>query len=189
MKSQVAKSECGSRAVAISLPWFNDAKYRSAEKEAERLRDDQQKKQQRLHKKYIDVRTRWGTPRQWAAPVTLSLIVLSIVISIGTNSVGIGQRRSALLDYFLFTPTDQPHVEKWWDEHPDVSGRFDFLLRYWFDTAIRNGQAWRLISGVFVHWSILHLMYRVRWDRVRAMGDDDLGCRRFHRLIIQARGK
>jgi GlpG protein len=40
----------------------------------------------------------------------------------------------------------------------------EFALGYWLST-MRSGQVWRLVSDIFVHWSILHLLFNMFWLR------------------------
>src|SRR6059058_3316533 len=72
----------------------DDPQYRDSRKEAEKIRVAEEKKQQRLRKRFVDVRTSWGQPKQWAVPLTIFLIAASLVVGVltrfGSNMQGVG---------------------------------------------------------------------------------------------------
>src|SRR5436309_3453089 len=109
-------------------------KYEVASR-AQTIRKEQEKQEERRRRKFIDVRTRWGQPQQWNAPLTLTLIALSILLSFASGSIGFGGKRPGLLNKLLFVSGNEVAFEKWQVEHPELSDRSDreVLLRYWLD--------------------------------------------------------
>src|SRR5689334_13816852 len=59
----------------------DDPQYRAVEKRAEKIRKTGHEQERRRRQRFVDVRTSWSQPRQWAAPVTLGLIVACFVVS------------------------------------------------------------------------------------------------------------
>lgn len=142
-----------------------DAKYGAATRQAETIRKEQEKKQKTKRSEVIDVRTRWGQSRQWMAPVTLSLIVLSCIVSVATGSMRFGmQPREQAIDMLMFASPDPADQRKWLDAHPQVDNRVQFQTGYWLDH-LRRGQVWRILTPILVHLSILHLLFNMFWLR------------------------
>jgi GlpG protein len=138
-----------------------DPKYGVAVRAAESIRKEQAKQQRKKRTEYVDVRTRWGQPSQWNAPVTLILIALSCVISVGTGSMLGGRHvRQQAVDLVTFTSVQPGTSEKWEQDHPEVQTIFTARTGYWLEH-LKHGQVWRLVTPIFIHWSIFHLLFNL----------------------------
>src|SRR5580765_5453408 len=99
--------ERGKFELELFLKKAADPKYgaQSAGAKAEAIRKQRETSDERRRRKFIDVRTRWGQPQQWRAPVTIGLIVITVIISIVTNSIGLGgakNRSEGKIDALLY---------------------------------------------------------------------------------------
>jgi GlpG protein len=124
-----------------------DARY-DASADANRLRKRSEKAEQRRRKQFVDVRTRWGQPSQLARPVTIVLAAISIVAALGTK---LGDQDGRVLDALLIVPVHRSA------EDPNL-GYFGTLA----DT-ISTGQVWRLVTPIFLHFGIIHLIFNMFW--------------------------
>jgi GlpG protein len=123
-----------------------DARYDAADK-AEKIRKTEERDETRRRRQFIDVRTRWSHPSQLARPVTIALVILSILAGVGTklSKGGWTPLESAL----SFVPTAD-------------AGNGRVVVEQDLG-AIKRGQVWRLVTPIFMHVGIFHLIFNMFW--------------------------
>lgn len=94
--------------------------------------------------KTIDVRTQWHLKKMAGGKVTLTLIILSVGLSL-VSQLG---KDFKILEPFFITGFQEvgPYVA--W------APGFHSIL---------SGQVWRLITPIFIHFGILHLLFNMMW--------------------------
>jgi len=143
--------------------------YRQAAKQAGKLRSEEEKRQKQAQKNYIQASQVMGRPLSRRAPVTFGLILISVAVSIGT---GFGRQYEPVGQYFFFAMY----------EHPQTGEKYvpkkSFL-------SIRQGELWRLFTPMFVHMSIIHLVFNLYWlYRLGVQVEDKVGWWRYLLLIL-----
>jgi GlpG protein len=145
------------------------APYRQASQAAEALRRQQNREDRQRQKNFIDLRHRWDTRAVGHRPLTWILIAACIFVAIATQ---IGENRdSPLLNYMWFAP-------------PPGHSLLDQFT--WTPTnSINDGQIWRLVTPIFIHFGPMHLLFNMYWLYLfGSMIESRRGTLRFGLLVL-----
>jgi GlpG protein len=136
---------------------------------AQRRRKEEEKTNREFRRNQIDVRTRWGRGRAGikAGPVTLLLIVVSVIVGLLTQ---LGADKNEVFFSLMF--------EKWTLINGD---RYSSGLQ-----AIRDGQIWRIFTPMFVHYGPMHLIFNMLWlNQLGAQIESRLGKWKYLLLVLE----
>jgi GlpG protein len=136
----------------------DDARYQGAERSAETARREEETRRRQAQGNVVEMRGRWGsaapgmpgTARR--CPIVLTLIALSALVGIVAYEDTLNEGRSGQppgLIYRNLTFVDKTAVAP--------GGRIDIWAN------IRKGQAWRLITPIFIHYGLMHIVLNMVW--------------------------
>lgn len=124
-----------------------DNRYRGVERDAEVIRRGELQRRMSAQKNVVEMRGRWLQPTIRKTPLTITVIVLSVVVTVfgnfGEAQRGIGQTMNQQL--WFCAPADF------------VASDGNGLA------SLAKGELWRAITPIFVHLFPLHIVFNMIW--------------------------
>lgn len=125
----------------------DDRRYAGAEREAEAIRRRQIKERQEAERNVVDVRRRWQQPMAKDAPLTMTLIALSILVSLGGDFGQAKKGFGGTLNQRLGFCTQRSFAATKGNPLADVG----------------KGEVWRVVTPIFMHLEWFHLIFNMLW--------------------------
>lgn len=111
----------------------HDERYAAAAQTAKAARREAAAKKKQAERNFVDMRNEWANP--WRRrPVTMAMILVSVVVFVA--------------DYLGLLPFSKGYL---------LISTTDAL------TQVQAGQVWRLVTPIFLHFGILHILFNMYW--------------------------
>jgi len=139
-------------------PHFDDAARR-----AEALRREAAEREKRFRRNFVDVGNRWRAAAVRRTPLTWTLVAISVAVAVLTK---FGRDLDPVMNRLLIASVEQQGTMIRWHGLSDIEG----------------GQVWRMVTPIFLHFNILHLVFNMLW--LHALGGQIESRRGIWRMLV-----
>ena len=154
----------------------NDPRYDQSRKAATGLRREAAKQGETARKNVVDVSKRWQKPLASQCPVTFALIAVSVIVTVTStdwnNLSRLGDKTEPLLTHLYIAPMFDRGAGAFWEPQKGLQ-------------AILHGELWRLVTPIFIHLHILHILFNMLWLReLGSVTESRRGSLRFGLMVL-----
>ena len=120
--------------------------YVSAADEGRKLEKAREQEDRKFRERHVDLRTKWHTSQMTGGPLTLILILVSIATTVLMQFPQWGTFIKSAFSIMAYKPMGEYVV---FSRDPLAE--------------IKNGQIWRLVTPIFLHFGIMHILFNMLW--------------------------
>jgi len=120
-----------------------DPRYEAAARQARQIEQQAQAEEKRYRKNVVELRERWSQNSISRRPLTFALVAISALVAVGSH--------------FGNDPYNEPLLRWLWITPPVVAD--GEVIDFHGLSATLHGQWWRLITPIFIHFGVMHLLF------------------------------
>lgn len=160
-----------------------DNRYDAALAQARQLAKQEAADQKRIRRRQFDMSKRWSGHWWYSHPATTSLIVISVLVAVVCTDWTDVQPGMLGLPA-LCTDEESPLLRRLYVTDFERTGQWiRFSPSPW--TSVLRGEFWRPITPIFIHFSVLHILFNMMWMKQLASSVEFVkGTRRFLVLVF-----
>lgn len=145
-----------------------DSRYSTVQREADSIRREQHERRQQAQRNVVDVRREWRRGSLRRRPLVVAIMFLCGLVAVLSN---FGSGSSDVVNALSFLDRERPAI--------GPVTPYDALAD------IRRGEVWRLITPIFLHFGLIHLIFNLlMFYELGSLLEDRLGTVRIGGLIL-----
>lgn len=161
----------------------DDSRYSAGLVKAKKQARDEAATQRKIRRRQVDLTKRWSGHWWYAHPATTILIGISVLVAIVCTDWRNPEPGWLGLPA-LCNNDDSQVLKRLFITNYEFSGDFIVFPRSPF-APVMEGEVWRLVTPMFLHFGVLHLLFNMMWMKQLAAAVEFVkGTRRFLVLVL-----
>ena len=134
----------------------DDRRYADAIQKAKEIYAQKQRKMEQARKNLVSMNQQWNRPAIERAPLTIGFIIASIAVFLFSGMGRVESYDNNIFKSLIFLDVTP-------EQGNEIANEFGVKSSELTMASIANGQVWRMVTPIFIHFGLAHIVFNMLW--------------------------